>query len=81
VVARVRFGFAAGRVAHESIHVLPGIFEIVNGYQDDFICETGNQLQNRSSRREEAPYFLQFEPRYLGCYEVLKEPPGTKESV
>jgi len=31
-----------------------------------------SQFQNRSSRREEAPYFLQFEPRYLGCYEVLK---------
>ena len=32
-------------------------------------------FRNRSSRRKEAPYFLQFEPRYLGCYGVLKEPP------
>ena len=37
---------------------------------------TGSQFQNRSSRREEAPYFLQFEPRYLGCYGVLKEARG-----
>ena len=34
-----------------------------------------SQFQNRSSRRKEAPYFLQFEPLYLGCYGVLKEPP------
>jgi para-nitrobenzyl esterase len=34
-------------------------------------------FQNRSSRREEAPYsekFMKFEPRYPGCYGVLKEP-------
>jgi hypothetical protein len=34
-------------------------------------------FQNCSSRREEAPYSLKsfkFEPRYLGCYGVLKEP-------
>ena len=33
-------------------------------------------FQNCSSRREEAPYsmkFVKFEPRYLGCYGVLKE--------
>jgi len=32
--------------------------------------------QNCSSRREEAPnsiYFVKFEPRYLGCYEVMKK--------
>ena len=29
-------------------------------------------FQNRSSRRKEAPYFLWFEPRHLGCYGVLK---------
>ena len=35
-------------------------------------------FQNCSSRREEAPYsmqFVKFEPRYLGCYGVLKEAP------
>ena len=36
-----------------------------------------SQLQNCSSRREEAPYslkYLKYEPRYLGCYGVLKKP-------
>jgi hypothetical protein len=32
-----------------------------------------SNFQNRSRRREEASYLLKFEPRYLGCYEVLKE--------
>jgi len=33
-------------------------------------------FQNCSSRREEAPYSMysvKFEPRYLGCYAVLKK--------
>ena len=29
-------------------------------------------IKNRSSRREEALIFRTFEPRHLGCYEVLK---------
>jgi len=34
-------------------------------------------FQNRSSRREEALIYLRSEPRYLGCYEVLKLPPSA----
>jgi hypothetical protein len=30
-------------------------------------------FKNRSSRREEALISLKNEPRYLGCYTVLKE--------
>jgi hypothetical protein len=40
---------------------------------------TLNGFQDRSSRRKEAPYFLQFEPRYPGGCEVLMFIfPGTK---
>jgi hypothetical protein len=34
VVARVRFGFAAGRVAHEQFHVLPRFAETVDAAQN-----------------------------------------------
>ncbi len=33
-----------------------------------------SHLRNGSSRRKEAPIFLRFEPRHLGCYGVLKLP-------
>jgi hypothetical protein len=39
--------------------------------------------KNRSGRREEAPHssdFTQFEPRYLGCYEVLEKPSALRHS-
>ncbi len=35
-------------------------------------------MRSGSSRRKEALISVKFEPRYLGCYEVLESAPGKQ---
>jgi hypothetical protein len=51
-----------------------GIYQVARQLFEDFWndSEISRFSQNRSSRREEALSSFIFEPRYLGCYEVLK---------